>query len=227
MSIHSDGGAYAPLPRRHSPDQVRTAVFTRTPLGRRGLNEDEVYGFTHRLADELAARDAAITSLVDENRRLKQAMRDWQSQQAGRPTVDVRERVTADTAALMAQAQQHIDAQVAQAELYCRQREQEAVQRYDEIVRQAHLQAKQAAEKVARDYRANAGAEYRSDQEQIQRQQVYLNALLQALDAVAAHLHATRQVFAIEVGKLQVSTEAGTGASPPSSPPDAAHGPAE
>ena len=34
----------------------------------------------------------------------------------------------------MARAQQQIDAQVAEAELYCRRREQEALAKYDEIL---------------------------------------------------------------------------------------------
>jgi hypothetical protein len=42
--------------------------------------------------------------------------------------------------------------------------------------------------------------------EEVRRQQVYLNALLQALDAVAAHLDATRQVFAVEIENLSSSS---------------------
>ena len=191
-----------PPPRRLSPDQVRNATFNRTTLGRRGVGEDEVQAFAHRVADELAAREADNTRLIDENRRLKEAMRDWQTRQRSEPIPEVRERVDADAAALMARAQQHIDAQVAQAELYCRQREQEAVLHYDEIVRQAREQAAADAERVAHEYRASAGPTYSSDKERIQRQRVYLGAMLKALDAVGEHLQATRAAFSVEVTNL-------------------------
>ncbi|HMG45300.1 MAG TPA: hypothetical protein VK611_28465 [Acidimicrobiales bacterium] len=188
-------------PRRMSPEAVRNATFNRTMLGRRGVSEDEVQGFAHRVADELAAREADNTRLVDENRRLKQAMRDWQAQRLHEPVVE-RHRVDADAAALLAQAQQHVDAQLAQAELYCRQREEEAVRRYDDIVRQAREQAAADAERVAHEYRASAGPSYSSDKERIQRQRVYLGAMLKALDAVGEHLQATRAAFSVEVSNL-------------------------
>lgn len=188
-------------PRRLSPDQVRNTTFNRTMLGRRGVSEDEVQGFAHRVADELAAREADNTRLVDENRRLKQAMRDWQAQRLHEPVVE-RQRVDADAAALLARAQQHVDAQLAQAELYCRQREEEAVRRYDDIVRQAREQAAADAERVAHEYRASAGPSYSSDKERIQRQRVYLGAMLKALDAVGEHLQATRAAFSVEVSHL-------------------------
>jgi DivIVA domain-containing protein len=203
----------ADQPRRLAPEQIRTTTFGRSALGRRGYNEDEVDQFANRLAEELAARDAEVVRLVDENHRLKQAMRDWQSERIDQPEVDVAERVSAETAALMAKAQQQIDAQLAQTELYCRQREQEAARRYDEVVRHARLQVKQEAEQVAHRYRATSGAGYNPDQETLQRQQVYIGSLLQALDALGAHVQATRQAFATEIGKLTAST------SPPAEPP--------
>jgi DivIVA domain-containing protein len=189
--------------RRLSPEQIRTTTFTRSPLGRRGLSEDEVHTFVNRLAEELAARDSEIVRLLDENHRLKQAMRDWQTERIDQPATDAAvERVNAETAVLMARAQQHIDAQLAQTELYCRQREQEAVRRYDEIVRHARSEMRNEAEIVAQRYRENAGATYSPDQEQLQRQQVYLGALLQSLDALGAHVQATRQAFATEISRV-------------------------
>jgi len=200
-------GQMAAAPRRLTPEQIRTNRFGRSPLGRRGYNEDEVDQFTHRLAEELASRDAEVVRLIDENHRLKHAMRTWQSERIDQPEVEVAERVNAETAELMARAQQQIDAQLAQTELYCRQREQEAVRRYDEIVRHARLQVKREAEQVAHRYRATSGAGYNPDQETLQRQQVYIGALLQALDALGAHVQATRQAFASEIGNLTATAE--------------------
>jgi len=68
---------------RLRPERVRVIRFRRTRVGRRGLVEEQVYAFVRRVVDELIARDAAEDGLRKENARLKQALRDWQSQQAG------------------------------------------------------------------------------------------------------------------------------------------------
>jgi DivIVA domain-containing protein len=70
---------------RLRPEQVRAVRFRRTPVGRRGLAEDQVYAFVRRVVDELTARDAAEAGLHEENARLKRALRDCQSRYAPRP----------------------------------------------------------------------------------------------------------------------------------------------
>lgn len=95
-----------------------------------------------------------------------------------------------------------IDAQLAQADPVAGQTAQETQQRYEEIASEARSRAHEEADRVAHQYRATAGANYSADQEQLRRQDVYLKALLQALDAVASHLNATRHVFAVEVQHL-------------------------
>jgi DivIVA domain-containing protein len=40
---------------RLTPERVRRTQFSRTPIGRRGLSEDEVTDFLHRIADELCS----------------------------------------------------------------------------------------------------------------------------------------------------------------------------
>lgn len=69
---------------RLCPAQVRQTRFGWTRIGRRGLVEQQVYAFMRRVADELTARDLAEAALRDENARLKNALRTWQSQQAAR-----------------------------------------------------------------------------------------------------------------------------------------------
>jgi DivIVA domain-containing protein len=199
--VNADRGTPRPRPGQLSAEQVRRVRFDRTGLGRRGVSEDEVYGFLHRVAEELAARDAANTALFEENRRLKEAMRDWQARHSG-PQPAGTERVSADAIAMMSRAQEQIDAQLAQADLVARQTVLRAQEQYEQIVAEARGRAHHEADRVAHQYRASAGTSYNPDQEQIRRQQVYLQALLQALDAVAAHLNATRQVFAVEVQNL-------------------------
>ncbi|ROO53030.1 DivIVA domain-containing protein [Micromonospora sp. Llam0] len=62
-----------------SPGLVRDRQFLdRT---RRGLDPAEVRAFLHLVADELAALRAELAMTRDENVRIKQALRDWQSRQ--------------------------------------------------------------------------------------------------------------------------------------------------
>ena len=51
---------------------------------------------------------------------------------------------------------------------------------------------------------STAGPDYSTDEERIQRQRVYLRAMLKALDAVGDHLQATRSAFSVEVANLDV-----------------------
>ncbi|MFY1634573.1 DivIVA domain-containing protein [Solwaraspora sp. WMMB335] len=62
-----------------SPGLVRDRRFAdRT---RRGCDPVEVRAFLHLVADELTALRAELAAARDENVRVKQALRDWQSQQ--------------------------------------------------------------------------------------------------------------------------------------------------
>ncbi|WFE24398.1 DivIVA domain-containing protein [Solwaraspora sp. WMMD937] len=62
-----------------SPGLVRERRFgDRT---RRGCDPTEVRTFLHLVADELTALRTELRATQDENVRVKQALRDWQSQQ--------------------------------------------------------------------------------------------------------------------------------------------------
>lgn len=179
--------------QRLTPDDVRGTVFERAPLGRRGFEENEVQDFLDQLADELEARDAEIARLTDENRRLKHGVREWHRRQEG-----------FDAADLMARTQQQIDAQIAQAEEYSREREEEATRLYDQIVNEARQQAGTMDDSGTNGRPDGKAVESHLDaQEQPDRhQQAYVTGLLQALDALAAHVDATRQAFSLEIGRL-------------------------
>ncbi|ROO63311.1 DivIVA domain-containing protein [Micromonospora sp. Llam0] len=62
-----------------SPGLVRDRSFG--DRVRRGCDPVEVRAFLHLVADELTALRAELRSTQDENMRVKQALRDWQSQQ--------------------------------------------------------------------------------------------------------------------------------------------------
>ncbi|MFC7545887.1 DivIVA domain-containing protein [Plantactinospora sp. GCM10030261] len=69
-------GADAP-PRLH-PRHVRNRQFRVTFIGRRGLDPREVRQFLRRVAYELAALNQELGRVVEENARLKRALRDRQ-----------------------------------------------------------------------------------------------------------------------------------------------------
>ncbi|MER7164864.1 DivIVA domain-containing protein [Micromonospora sp. NPDC000207] len=69
---------YVPL----VPAQVQGWRFGRTPLGRRGLDPDDVQNFLDRIAVELTDAREAAERARQETRRIKDALRQWQSEQA-------------------------------------------------------------------------------------------------------------------------------------------------
>ncbi|MFI1194598.1 DivIVA domain-containing protein [Micromonospora sp. NPDC020750] len=62
-------------PARLTPHEVRTRAFDPR---RRGVDADQVREFQTRLADELTELYEEVRLLVQENDRLKRALRDWQ-----------------------------------------------------------------------------------------------------------------------------------------------------
>ena len=179
------------------------ATFGRRALGRKGLHEEDVYDFLHRVALELGGLETELATTQAENGRLKAALRDWQSQH-GDPQIAGR-RVAAlpvEAVNLLSRAQRQIEVQAAETERYCRIREQEAIQRYDEFMQQARVDAQEESEHVVRTYRATAGPRYSPEGERAERTTAWLNALLRSLDALAGHVDATRKAFAMEVEGL-------------------------
>jgi cell division septum initiation protein DivIVA len=145
-------------------------------FGRRGVDEEEVQGYLAQVAEEIAARDREIGRLSDENRQLKHALREWH-----------REIVGYDAADLVARAQMQVEAQIANAERYSREREEEAARQYDAILADARQQA--AAADV--------------DPQWLGRHRAHTTAILKSLDALAAQLDATRTAFTHEVDALE------------------------
>lgn len=161
---YPQGGGEAPLaPMRQghplSPERVRAWEFSRTPLGRRGYSEDEVRLFLARVAEELAAGDAEKAALRAEVHRLRNYYREHNVDiDTSRP--DMSESGPSLAAInLMSQAQQAADAQVAQAEEYCRRLVAQARDHYEDVLREAAEQASLAAETAGAAYQASVEAE--------------------------------------------------------------------
>ncbi|MFU8870963.1 DivIVA domain-containing protein [Micromonospora sp. SL4-19] len=71
------GPPQARLPLR--PWQIRERCFN---VRRRGLDPIEIRAFLHRVADELAVAQTALVAVQEENVRIKNALRAWQSAQS-------------------------------------------------------------------------------------------------------------------------------------------------
>ncbi|GGM35663.1 hypothetical protein GCM10011608_20360 [Micromonospora sonchi] len=82
----SRGNVYGRRPERLFPREVRDWQFSVVGFGRRGLDEQEVRQFLHRVARELTILYQDLARLDDENIRLKRALRDWQAAHAQRRT---------------------------------------------------------------------------------------------------------------------------------------------
>jgi DivIVA domain-containing protein len=181
---------------------VRDTTFERAPFGRRGLDEAEVQSYMDRLAEELALRDIEIQRLTNENRQLKHALREWHRQLVGH-----------DAAELITRAQLQVEAQIAQAEAYAREREEEAARRYEAIIAEARQMAYDQAQRLLVDAPAPASAPPVAPTAAIDpaaqvRQQAYAAAILQALDSLAAQVDASRQALGYELDQLTAPTEA-------------------
>lgn len=210
MSSEIVGDTPRKLPRHLSPSQVRDTTFERAPFGRRGLDEVEVQTYMDRLAEELALRDIEIQRLTNENRQLKHALREWHRQLVGH-----------DAAELISRAQLQVEAQIAQAEAYAREREEEAARRYEAIIAEARQIAYDQAQRPPVDAPAPAApvaatpVAPAADPAAQARQQAYAAAILQALDSLAAQVDASRQALGYELDQLLAPVVTETDPEPP------------
>ncbi|MEU3456449.1 hypothetical protein ABZ671_23045 [Micromonospora sp. NPDC006766] len=79
MAVYRSRNALAgPL----TPGRIRELPLPRTPLGRRGYRPGDVDALLHRLAYEVGERSRRLDLVQEENRRLKHALRTWQTRQA-------------------------------------------------------------------------------------------------------------------------------------------------
>ncbi|WP_375371990.1 hypothetical protein [Salinispora sp. H7-4] len=67
--------------RLRRPGEVRDRYFS---VRRRGLDPVEIRDFLHRVADKLTTAQTALVAVREENVRIKNALREWQSAQSAR-----------------------------------------------------------------------------------------------------------------------------------------------
>lgn len=192
----------AARPTQHlTPERVRSTHFSRTPIGRRGLSEDEVALFLHRVADDLAARDAAEASLRAKVAHYKDTLMRWQSE----AHTDLPASPAGSTAPpveainILSQAQQEADAYVAQAQEYCRRLAADARDHAQEIVNEAQA----AAATAAREHRLRSGDGHPAELEELQHRLVWARTFLASLETVEVQLRTAREALAYELDRMR------------------------
>ncbi|QBI56514.1 DivIVA domain-containing protein [Streptomonospora litoralis] len=193
MTAREDTGPMNRSHQRLSPERIRAQEFSRTSLGRRGYNEEEVRGFIGRVAEDIAASDAEKASLRAEIDRLRRRYREQNNSAAAT------EGPPADAVNLLSAAQQQADAYVAQAQEYCRQLTDQARQQADDILVEARDQAGAAAEEAARGYRARSGSSYDADLEEMERRVAWIQTFCRA---VQIQMQAASDAFSKEIARL-------------------------
>jgi len=119
-----------------TPERVRSAAFTPTRLGRRGIDESEVHAFCGWVADGLGM-------LLNDNNMLQaeiMRLRDRLLEGKGRAGVQP-EDAHAQAVQVLSKAQQTADRYVADAQEYSRELAEEARLRRDEILNEAKVRA--------------------------------------------------------------------------------------
>lgn len=66
-----------------TPQEIRDRCFNPTRLGRRGLDPEEVHQFLKLVEADLGLLHQELAAAREEAERLKDALRDWQSQHSG------------------------------------------------------------------------------------------------------------------------------------------------
>lgn len=195
------------MPVPLTPQQVRATTFGRTPLGRRGFNEDEVVEFLDRVAEDLARRDRSEAHTRANAERHKNALRAWsvehaQSRGLGwapdpRPSGPPLEAIN-----LMSQTQQSCDRYIRETQTYCKRLAEQAEQHANQIIDEARHHAALAADRAAHEYRAEAGAAYTPEGEELQHRLVWMRTFIDSLGSLESQLSAARDALEHDLRRL-------------------------
>jgi cell division septum initiation protein DivIVA len=218
MTTSVESAVYSAQPQRSrlSPEKIRGRSFSRAPLGRRGISEDEVSQFCAEVAEEISRWETENATLRTENDRLKTALRQWQSEQASKRADENWQSRRPDGSGARGQAAPSRRAGSTVQAAAQVQREAEAILRradgddategdrrpYDAVLREAQRRAEQEAERVARAYRGRAGAGYAAEFEELERRLAWATTFLDTIETVEAQLRAARETLAYQVEHL-------------------------
>ncbi len=194
--------------QRLTPDRVRSVQFTRTPIGRRGLSEEEVAQFMQRVADDIAARDASEASLRAKVAHYKSTLVQWQQDQTESRSEDLvlaageHARPTVEAVNILSRAQQEADAYVAQTQEYCRRLAADAQDHAQEILADAKARAAVVADGSTDGRGRPEDGNHFADLEELERRLVWARTFLTSLETVEAQLRTAREALAYEFDKM-------------------------
>lgn len=171
-----------------TPDSVRSAAFTPTRLGRRGVDEAEVRAFCEWVSDGLGR-------LLNDNSMLEAEIARLRTRLLGGSGGGARpEDAHLQAVNLLSKAQQTADRYVADAQEYSRELSADAHVRRDEIVREAKMRASMILEKAHANATAAADAArttgdlpYAAERQDLQAEIAYLRTYS---DVCRTHLRA-------------------------------------
>ena len=126
-----------------TPERVRSAAFTPTRLGRRGLDEAEVRSFCEWVSEGLGRLLNDNSMLQAEIVRLRGRLLDGKGEHGPQP-----EDAHLQAVQVLSKAQQTADRYVADAQEYSRELAEDARMRRDEIVREAKVRASMILEQA-------------------------------------------------------------------------------
>jgi cell division septum initiation protein DivIVA len=177
--------------------------FSRTPLGRRGVSEEEVRAFLTRVAEDIAARDASEASLRATIAHYKNTIAHWQTDESGsRPVEMPAPQPTIHAVNILSRAQQEADAYVAQTQEYCRRLAAEAHEHAQSVLDDATAHADAAAEQAVIELRAREGADHSPELEDLERRLAWARTFLASLESVETQLRTAREALSYEFDKL-------------------------
>jgi DivIVA domain-containing protein len=159
--------------RRVSPADLRNHIFPRTPLGRRGYDEDEVDRYRERVARDYECVVGERDRALDERDRYRDALQEWHVREE---RADPR-RAREDAVRLLSAAQRQADGLVADAQRVAALTRSAAQQQYDEIIADAYTRAELAAAQAVKEYRAQAGAAYSPEHAELHRRVTMLRTM--------------------------------------------------
>ncbi|HVV14117.1 hypothetical protein [Amycolatopsis sp.] len=196
MTLQANDERQPSFRRALTPERIRSVTFSRSPIGRRGVDPGEVELFQRRLAEEIAAGEAENARLRAEVDRL----RDWYRSH-GENVDPALLPVQVDVAAvnLLSEAQLQAEAYIAQAEAHCRRMAGDARRHASALLQDAQQRAETAAQEAVQTYRAQAGGNRTAEVEELERRLAWLRAFCHAIQV---QLHAASDAFAQEVDKL-------------------------
>jgi cell division septum initiation protein DivIVA len=126
-----------------TPERVRSAVFSPTRLGRRGVDEGEVRAFCDWVCDGLGRLLSDNAGLQEEVMRLRNRLIGGKGQAGPQP-----EDASVQAVYVLSRAQQTADRYVADAQEYSMELAQDAQLRRDEVLHEAQVRASMILEEA-------------------------------------------------------------------------------